>query len=94
MKFSLQQQHKCKCIMETAKFWTSSWLNDVSPAAMFPNLYKHSRRKNKSVAYAMANDNWIRDIMHDITTELMTQYILLWELIRQQNSMVKTRKWM
>jgi hypothetical protein len=53
--------------METAKFWTSSWLNDVSPAAMFPNLYKHSRRKNKSVAYAMANDNWIRDIMHDIT---------------------------
>lgn len=28
-----------------ALFWTSSWLHGTSPAAAFPNLYKHSKRK-------------------------------------------------
>jgi hypothetical protein len=39
-------------------------------------------RKNKTVADAMVNGNWIRDIMHDITAKLMTQYIILWELVQ------------
>jgi hypothetical protein len=48
---------------------------------MFPALYKHSKRKNRTVAKAMTNDNWIQDLMHNITPELVTQYVLLWELI-------------
>jgi hypothetical protein len=49
-----------------------SWLNGTSLAATFPALYKHSRRENKKVAEAMENDNWVRDLMHNITSELMT----------------------
>jgi hypothetical protein len=51
-----------------AKFWTSSWLDGLSPAALFPNLHAHAKRKNRSVADAMHNDTWIPDIMHQITT--------------------------
>jgi hypothetical protein len=40
---------------KTMKFWTSSWLNGMAPAAMFPELYDHSRRKNRTVATAMTN---------------------------------------
>jgi hypothetical protein len=29
----------------------------------------------------MENQNWIRDIMHEITADLLTQYVLLWELV-------------
>jgi hypothetical protein len=64
-----------------ARLWTSSWLKGTSPTSMFPALYKHSKRKNRTVAKAMTNDNWIRDLMHNITPELVTQYVLLWELI-------------
>jgi hypothetical protein len=65
----------------TALFWTSSWLKGVSPAAVFPALYKHSKRKRRAVADALANDNWIRDIIHNIKASLITEYILLWELV-------------
>jgi hypothetical protein len=33
------------------------------------------------VADALANDNWIRDIIHNIKASLITEYILLWELV-------------
>jgi hypothetical protein len=66
---------------KTARFWTSSWLNGVSPAAMFPTLYKHSKRKNRTVLDAMTDDNWIRDLMHNLTAQLITEYVLLWELV-------------
>jgi hypothetical protein len=66
---------------QTAGFWTSSWLNGLSPASMFPSLYKHSKRKNRTVADAMTNDNWIRDLIHNITTQLFADYVLLWGLV-------------
>jgi hypothetical protein len=62
----------------TAKFWTSSWINGLSPAAMFPSLYDHSKKKKRSVADALQNDNWIRDLMHDVTTAIFVEYIVLW----------------
>jgi hypothetical protein len=65
---------------KTAKFWMDSWLNGVSPATMFSSLYQHSRRKGRTVAEAMANDNWIGDLMRSLTAQLMVEYTLLWEL--------------
>jgi hypothetical protein len=32
---------------KTASFWLSSWLPGSAPALMFPQLYKHSKRKNQ-----------------------------------------------
>jgi hypothetical protein len=37
------------------KFWTSTWLNGMAPAAMLSDLYDHSHRKNRTVAAAIAN---------------------------------------
>ena len=31
---------------QKASFWMSSWLNGTYPAALLPNLYKHSKRKS------------------------------------------------
>jgi hypothetical protein len=62
-------------------FWTSSWLNGVLPAAMFPWLYNHSRKKRKTVQDALRNDNWIWDIIHDITMSETADYMLLWEIV-------------
>jgi hypothetical protein len=66
-----------------SKFWTSSWLNGLSPAAMFLALFKHSKRKNRSVANAMKNDNLIRDIIDNITSTLFVDYVMLWTLVDQ-----------
>jgi hypothetical protein len=66
---------------KTARFWTDYWLNGVAPDAMFPSLFQHSKRKGRTVAEAMTNENWIGDLMHNLTVELLIEYALLWELI-------------
>jgi hypothetical protein len=62
---------------QMARFWTSNWLNGTSVASLFPVMYNHSKRKNRSVAEAMENQNLIKDIMHKVTADLLTQYVLL-----------------
>jgi hypothetical protein len=64
-----------------AQFWTSSWLQGCAPAVMFHDLFKHRRRKNRSMANAMNNDNWIKDVMHDISAPLFVDYVKLWHLV-------------
>jgi hypothetical protein len=68
-----------------AKFWTSSWLNGASPAALFPTLFDHSRKKNRSVAKALDNENWIRDLMHNVSATILTDYVMLWSMIDVMN---------
>jgi hypothetical protein len=46
--------------------------------ALFPSLFFHSKRKNRTVANAMQNDNWLRDLMHDMSATLLTEITLLW----------------
>jgi hypothetical protein len=48
---------------------------------VFPALFHHSKRKRRTVADALANGNWIRDIFHDIMAPLIMEYVLLWELV-------------
>jgi hypothetical protein len=48
---------------------------------MFPNLFRHSRRKNMPVAVALAEETWIRDLMHDLTPDMLGDHIMLWMLI-------------
>lgn len=48
---------------------------------MFPTWFEHSRRKNMSVAEAMSGDAWIRDLMHDITPDILAEYITLWMVV-------------
>jgi hypothetical protein len=53
-----------------AKFWTLSWLEGCSPATMFSALFKHNKKKHRSIANAMSSDNWIRDVIHNMTSPL------------------------
>jgi hypothetical protein len=64
-----------------AQFWTSSWLDGMSPVVMFPALFKQSKRNNRFVADVVDNDSWIRDIMQDISAVLFIDYIMLWTLV-------------
>jgi hypothetical protein len=41
----------------TARFWSSSWLGGKAPAILFSSLFSHSKRKNRTVANALENDN-------------------------------------
>jgi hypothetical protein len=77
----LQQQQRSRFNGKKAQFWTSSWLQGCAPALMFPQLFKHSNRKNRSVANATNNNNWIKDVMHYIRAPLFVDYVRLWHLV-------------
>jgi hypothetical protein len=48
---------------------------------MFPTLHEHSKQKCRSVADALHNENWIRDLMHSVTTPIFAEYVQLWTMI-------------
>jgi hypothetical protein len=64
-----------------AMFWMTHWIQGNSLASMFPNLFRHSRRKNRSIAEAMSGETWIRDVMHNVTPDILAEYITLWMVI-------------
>jgi hypothetical protein len=59
----------------------SPWVQGNTLASMFPNLFRQSRRKNRSVAAALTDETWIKDLMHDVTPDMLGEYIMLWMLI-------------
>lgn len=61
-----------------ASFWHSSWLNGEAPLVRFPLLYRHSRRKKRTVRQALLNDKWISDIAHHLYHELPDEFFGLW----------------
>jgi len=67
-----------------ARFWTASWIDGSSPALLFLNLYSHSKRKNRTVSEAMTNDQWIRDISHDLTVGLISEFVQLWTTLVEE----------
>lgn len=56
---------------QKASFWNSSWIENTSPA----------RRKNRTVAAALHEDKWIRDIAYNLTNNILHEYFGLWTLI-------------
>lgn len=68
-----------------ASFWKSRWLNGQIPAELFPLLFKHSKRKNTTVAQALRSNKWVNDINYALTFDLLTEYFMLWRMIEQEN---------
>ena len=52
---------------------------------MCPLLYKHSKRKNRSVREALVDGAWVSDIAFDLTPELLHEYFKLWRAIEAEN---------
>lgn len=49
----------------------------------FPALFKHSRRKNRTVAASLFEDTWIKDLAHGNTTAILHEFVALSRLLRE-----------
>lgn len=66
-------------------FWKSSWINGQAPSVLFPLLFKHSKRKNRTVAQAIIDNKWVSDICYNLSFDLLTEYFNLWRLIAAED---------
>jgi hypothetical protein len=48
---------------------------------MFPDLFEHNKRKNRTTAEAMVNEAWICDLIHAITPDTLAEYVMLWIVV-------------
>lgn len=64
-----------------ASFWGSRWLNSEVPANVFPTLYKHSKRKNRTVREALHQNTWIKDVDHNMIQHIIAEFLALWDMI-------------
>jgi hypothetical protein len=67
----------------TAKFWTTRWLQGMAPADLAPHLFALVRWKNRSVAFEMQDNRWVRPLRAISTAEQVSEYVHLWTLIRE-----------
>lgn len=65
-----------------AMFWNSAWLDGEVPGVLFPTLYKHSKRKNRSVHDATTDYRWVRDIDYSMTQQIIAEFLLLWDRLQ------------
>jgi hypothetical protein len=61
-----------------AGFWSSRWLDGEVPATLYPTLFKHNKRKNRTVNDALADEKWIRDVDYSMTVRMVEEFISLW----------------
>jgi hypothetical protein len=64
-------------------FWNSAWLFGQRPKDLAPLLYNFTRRKKRSVAEALRDGTWTRDLNYwtGFTTSLLIQFVVLWNLV-------------
>jgi hypothetical protein len=48
---------------------------------MFLGLLQHNRRKQRTIADVLSNDNCMRVVMHEVSPTLFTEYIMLWIMV-------------
>jgi hypothetical protein len=63
----------------------NAWFQGLRPRDFAPNVYKLSRKKNRSLKGALDN-NWIRDINlqhRGFTAQVFTEYAQLWRAVVQ-----------
>jgi mannosylglycoprotein endo-beta-mannosidase len=67
-----------------AMFWTDKWRSDKrSVCEAFPQLASFVKNSGITVAQALLNNRWVRDIKGGISMAAMGQYLLLWEELLQ-----------
>ncbi|KAI4991277.1 hypothetical protein ZWY2020_039648 [Hordeum vulgare] len=62
---------------ERASFWNSPWTGSGNLKSAFPKLFRHTRRKNRTVKEALENNNWIVDLAHGDTASIWEEAIKL-----------------
>ena len=69
---------------EKIMFWTDRWLDGNTMAEVAPNLFKTvSKRtaKRRTVAQALQNISWVRDINGALTMQVLVEYLQVWDLV-------------
>jgi len=61
-----------------ALFWTPRWLHGEAPATLFPALFEHSKRKNRTVKEALTDSKWVRDVDHSMSERIIAEFVALW----------------
>ncbi|BAS76680.1 Os02g0118800 [Oryza sativa Japonica Group] len=61
------------------KFWTANWLNGGSIAWRWPVLSTYVGRSQLTVAQALTNNRWVRDLQGALSNEAMAQFFQLWD---------------
>nr|AAP54199.2 retrotransposon protein, putative, LINE subclass [Oryza sativa Japonica Group] len=69
-----------------ALFWESPWVSSSPLKTMAPNLYRHARRKKRTVANALQDNKWINDIRHNLTSMLVTEFFKVFEILWESNT--------
>lgn len=65
-----------------ASFWCSRWLQGDAPATLFPALFQHSKRKNRTVKDALTDSKWVRDVDHNMSAQIIGEFVDLWVRIQ------------
>jgi hypothetical protein len=68
----------------TAKFWDDRWINGQSISELAPLLHacvSKRRRKTRTVAEALQDNHWARDIQGNLGIHEIGQYLRIWQAI-------------
>jgi hypothetical protein len=69
-------------------FRTDKWIDgrsiaDIAPALL--NAVRPQVRRKKTMAQGLENNAWARDITGALTVQVIIDYLLIWDVIRQRN---------
>jgi hypothetical protein len=71
---------------ERAKFWTDAWLpGGRSVQLQLPAHFSYVRDSKISVAMALENRRWVRDIKGGLSSQAIAQYLHLWDIVEDTN---------
>jgi len=69
--------------LQTAKFWTSSWVQGMVSKSFAPNLFNKVKRKHITVQKALQDSRWISHITPILSIDELQEYVQLWEAVQQ-----------
>lgn len=64
-------------------FWNDHWLEGNSPANLYQNLFKHSKRRNLTLSDALQHRRWISLIKASPNEAVLREYVDLWRARNQ-----------
>ncbi|GJM95706.1 hypothetical protein PR202_ga12483 [Eleusine coracana subsp. coracana] len=69
---------------QTTKFWTDRWLQGQTISEIAPHLVgtvPKNAIQNKTVAQALENRTWVRDIKGALSVQIIVEYLQVWDLV-------------
>lgn len=68
-------------------FWFDRWIDGSSPSQLAPDLLKFVKArgaKKRSVAKALLEEQWVKNIRGSLTLQAIVQFMSLWCIIQER----------